>query len=57
MDSHQLCDRLRHRLFARTAPADVDRWRVLLWLTGRAELPGRGRVGHDWRWDSTVAAT
>lgn len=40
----QLCDRLLHRLFTRTAPADVDRWRVLLWLTGGgAAGTGSGR--------------
>lgn len=43
-----LCDRVLARLFP-DAPADEDRWTVLLWSTGRAELPGRERVT-SWRW-------
>lgn len=34
-----LCDRVLARLFP-DAPDDADRWAVLLWSTGRAELPG-----------------
>ncbi|MGW7200080.1 VOC family protein [Streptomyces chryseus] len=45
-----LCDRALARLFPE-APADEDRWAVLLWATGRAELPGRGRVA-QWKWHS-----
>ncbi|MGP3638178.1 VOC family protein [Streptomyces sp. 24-1644] len=43
-----LCDRVLARLFP-DAPADEDRWTVLLWSTGRAGLPGRERVT-SWRW-------
>ncbi|MGW6689930.1 VOC family protein [Streptomyces sp. NPDC054961] len=43
-----LCDRVLARLFPE-APADEDRWAVLLWSTGRAELPGRDRVT-AWKW-------
>ncbi|MGW7050291.1 VOC family protein [Streptomyces sp. NPDC054887] len=45
-----LCDRALARLFP-DAPADEDRWAVLLWATGRAELPGRDRVT-EWKWRS-----
>ncbi|GHB13611.1 MULTISPECIES: VOC family protein [Streptomyces] len=43
-----LCDRALARLFP-DAPDDADRWTVLLWSTGRADLPGRDRVT-SWRW-------
>ena len=43
-----LCDRVLARLFP-DAPDDDDRWTVLLWSTGRADLPGRDRVT-SWRW-------
>ncbi|MER0444935.1 hypothetical protein ABR738_10205 [Streptomyces sp. Edi4] len=43
-----LCDRALARLF-RDVPADPDRWRVLLWATGRADLPERPRPT-TWRW-------
>ncbi|MFE9727742.1 VOC family protein [Streptomyces sp. NPDC005794] len=43
-----LCDRVLARLFP-DAPDDADRWTVLLWSTGRAELPGRDRVT-SWKW-------
>ncbi|MEU9951436.1 MULTISPECIES: VOC family protein [unclassified Streptomyces] len=43
-----LCDRVLGRLFP-DAPADEDRWTVLLWSTGRADLPGRERVT-SWKW-------
>ncbi|MGC5413416.1 VOC family protein, partial [Streptomyces sp. DT225] len=45
-----LCDRALARLFP-GAPDDEDRWAVLLWSTGRAELPGRERVT-SWKWRS-----
>ncbi|MFD0425832.1 VOC family protein [Streptomyces parvus] len=44
-----LCDRALARLFPE-APAGGDRWAVLLWATGRAELPGHPRRT-AWRWD------
>ncbi|GAA4219228.1 hypothetical protein [Actinocatenispora rupis] len=44
----ELCDRALTRLFP-DAPTDTDRYRTLLWATGRAELPGRPRLT-DWRW-------
>ncbi|MEU0146889.1 VOC family protein [Streptomyces sp. NPDC006288] len=43
-----LCDRVLARLFP-DAPDDEDRWGVLLWSTGRADLPGRDRVT-SWKW-------
>ncbi|MFF2720725.1 VOC family protein [Streptomyces sp. NPDC058011] len=43
-----LCDRVLARLFPE-APAGGDRWTVLLWATGRAELPDRPRLT-SWRW-------
>ncbi|MEU1437876.1 VOC family protein [Streptomyces sp. NPDC005786] len=43
-----LCDRVLARLFP-DAPDDADRWTVLLWSTGRADLPGRERVT-SWKW-------
>ncbi|MEU8627442.1 VOC family protein [Streptomyces sp. NPDC048669] len=43
-----LCDRVLARLFP-DAPDDSDRWTVLLWSTGRADLPGRERVT-SWKW-------
>lgn len=45
---NDLCDRVLARLFP-DAPADEDRWTVLLWATGRADLPGRERVT-SWKW-------
>ncbi|MFI9787732.1 hypothetical protein ACIHEI_30130 [Kitasatospora sp. NPDC051984] len=45
-----LCDRALARLFPE-APADTDRWPTLLWSTGRADLPGRGRRTFE-RWHS-----
>ncbi|HEV7652540.1 MAG TPA: hypothetical protein VGP26_30660 [Actinophytocola sp.] len=44
-------DRVLARLFP-DAPGDEDRWQVLLWCTGRAELPGRARL-ETWHWDGT----
>ncbi|WP_445186008.1 hypothetical protein ACTXG6_01835 [Pseudonocardia sp. Cha107L01] len=38
----KLCDRVLARLFP-GAPTDPDRWRTLLWATGRAELPEHPR--------------
>ncbi|MGW2107381.1 VOC family protein [Streptomyces sp. NPDC001948] len=45
-----LCDRVLARLFP-DAPKDADRWAVLLWATGRGELPGHPRVT-SWKWRS-----
>jgi hypothetical protein len=47
----RLCDRVLARLFP-DVPADPDRWRTLLWATGRAELPGCPRPA-TWRWYSS----
>jgi hypothetical protein len=46
-----LCDRVLARLFP-DAPTGTDRWRTLLWATGRAELPDRPRLT-TWRWHGT----
>jgi hypothetical protein len=43
-----LCARVLSRLFP-GAPADAPPWAVLLWATGRGDLPGRPRLG-EWRW-------
>jgi hypothetical protein len=45
-----LCARVLNRLFP-GAPADALPWAALLWATGRADLPGRPRLG-EWRWYS-----
>ncbi len=45
-----LCGRVLSRLFP-GVPADAPAWAALLWATGRADLPGRPRLG-DWRWYS-----
>ncbi|WPW28138.1 VOC family protein [Streptomyces atratus] len=45
-----LCDRVLARLFP-DVPKDTDRWAVLLWATGRGELPGHPRVT-SWKWHS-----
>jgi hypothetical protein len=47
-----LCDRVLARLWP-DAPDHVDRWRTLLWATGRAELPDHPRQD-DWRWYGEV---
>ncbi|GAA1709771.1 hypothetical protein GCM10009765_68780 [Fodinicola feengrottensis] len=49
-----LCDRVLARLFP-DAPAGGDRWQVLLWTTGRVELPGRPKLT-EWRWYGTPRA-
>ncbi|WP_242885250.1 maleylpyruvate isomerase N-terminal domain-containing protein [Actinomadura litoris] len=46
-----LCAGVLARLFP-GAP-EGDPWQVLLWSTGRGDLPGRPRVT-AWRWDSSV---
>jgi len=45
-----VCDRVLARLFP-DAPAG-ERWPVLLWCTGRVELPGHPRRT-SWRWEGT----
>ncbi|MBO0511415.1 hypothetical protein [Streptomyces beijiangensis] len=46
-----LCSRVLARLFPE-APEGTDPWLTLLWVTGRAELPGHPRLT-TWRSDST----
>ncbi|WP_242901117.1 maleylpyruvate isomerase N-terminal domain-containing protein [Actinomadura terrae] len=46
-----LCAGVLTRLFS-DAP-EGDPWKVLLWCTGRGELPGRPRLT-EWRWDGSV---
>ncbi|MEU2726349.1 hypothetical protein ABZ650_01215 [Streptomyces griseoviridis] len=46
-----LCARVLARLFP-DAPSTSEPWPTLLWATGRAELPGHGRLT-EWRWDGT----
>lgn len=43
-----LCVRITARLF-RDLPGHADPWTLLLWATGRADLPGHNRV-RRWRW-------
>jgi hypothetical protein len=50
-----LCAKTLARLFP-TAPGDGDPWQVLLWATGRVELPGRGRLV-GWRWQAEPLGT
>ncbi|MGH3402885.1 MAG: maleylpyruvate isomerase N-terminal domain-containing protein [Streptosporangiaceae bacterium] len=45
-----LCARVLSRLFP-GAPADAPPWTVLLWASGRADLPDRPRLV-EWRWYS-----
>jgi hypothetical protein len=45
-----LCAKTLARLFP-TAPGEGDPWQVLLWATGRVELPGHGRLV-GWRWQA-----
>jgi hypothetical protein len=45
-----LCARALNRLFP-DAPSNAPPWAALLWATGRADLPGRPRLG-EWRWYS-----
>jgi hypothetical protein len=48
-----MCERVLARMFAhRTAElaeADIDAWTALQWVTGRAEVPGLGRLT-EWKW-------
>lgn len=47
----QVCARVLARLFPNTPAelADLDPWTVLLWATGRLDLPGHPRP-EKWRW-------
>ncbi|GAA2889703.1 hypothetical protein [Nonomuraea rubra] len=47
-----LCAPAVRRLFPE-APDGADATEVLLWCTGRAELPGLGRRDR-WQWDGAV---
>ncbi|GAA4251436.1 hypothetical protein GCM10022255_044070 [Dactylosporangium darangshiense] len=44
-----LCQAVLDRLFT-DLPSHPDPWQVLLWATGRADLPGHP-PRKDWRWD------
>jgi hypothetical protein len=46
--SSALCSRVVARLFPDAEP-HADGWRLLLWATGRIDLPGRAHVS-TWRW-------
>lgn len=50
--SSALCTRVAARLDPRLEPYD-DPWTLLLWATGRADIPGRDRV-RRWRWQPGV---
>jgi hypothetical protein len=45
-----LCARVLARMFPGVDTGGADPWAVLLWATGRIDLPGRDRVGPGWRW-------
>lgn len=47
----EICARILARLFPHTPQdlSDVDPWTVLLWSSGRIELPGHPRL-EQWRW-------
>jgi hypothetical protein len=49
----RVCALLLGRLH-RDLPEHADPWRLLLWATGRAELPGHDRV-RRWRWHAAPA--
>jgi hypothetical protein len=49
-----LCARVLARLFP-DAPSSTVSWPTLLWVTGRAALPGHPRLT-AWRWDGTPRA-
>ncbi|MFG2128908.1 GNAT family N-acetyltransferase [Streptomyces sp. NPDC048751] len=40
------------RIFPHVRP-DTDRWRTLLWATGRGDLPDRAPLT-DWRWNNNI---
>ncbi|WP_283134184.1 hypothetical protein [Rhizohabitans arisaemae] len=44
-----VCTRVLMRMFPQI-DVDGDSWDLLLWATGRRELPGRGHPGAGWRW-------
>lgn len=47
----QVCARVLARLFPWAEPGGDERaWDLLRWANGRAELPGRPRLGPDWWW-------
>jgi len=52
--SDDTCTWLLDRLH-RDLPAHDDPWQLLLWATGRAELPGHDRV-RRWRWYAAPAS-
>lgn len=45
-----VCRRVLARMFPAVTAGDDDPWAVLLWATGRADLPGRAPVAPDWHW-------
>ncbi|GAA4967028.1 maleylpyruvate isomerase N-terminal domain-containing protein [Actinoplanes utahensis] len=47
-----LCDRVLRRLFRDVPRTTAAAWPVLLWATGRGEMPGHPRRA-EWRWDGT----
>ncbi len=51
-----VCARVLARMFPAVAAGADDPWAVLLWATGRADLPGRDPVGPDWHWQGPPLA-
>jgi hypothetical protein len=45
----EVCNRVLARMFPEVDAADEDPWSVLLWATGRIDLPGREPV-RTWKW-------
>jgi hypothetical protein len=52
----EVCVAVLARMFPAVEVGGADPWRVLLWATGRADLPGRDRVGPDWQWHGAPLA-
>ncbi|MFF8657876.1 GNAT family N-acetyltransferase [Streptomyces huasconensis] len=50
----ELCAAVLGHLFPHVSPAGGPLWRVLLWATGRGDLPGRAPLTR-WRWHNSLA--
>ncbi|QEV22363.1 GNAT family N-acetyltransferase [Streptomyces alboniger] len=50
----ELCGAVLGHLFPHVPPTGGTPWQVLLWATGRGELPGRARLS-SWRWHNSLS--
>ncbi|MEU5579522.1 GNAT family N-acetyltransferase [Streptomyces huasconensis] len=50
----ELCAAVLGHLFPHVSPAGGPPWRVLLWATGRGDLPGRAPLTR-WRWHNSLS--